>query len=82
MIEATFAVGLAARAANNDIEDLVHLTSAEEDQLFFEAMDCLEDEPLRGKTDKVGIENEESKENNSSVQDTTHNDEKILICHG
>ncbi len=56
MVEAAVAVGLAARAAtNNDIEDLVLATSAEEDQMYFEAMDCLEKEPLRGKTEKMRL---------------------------
>ncbi len=70
VVEVAVAVGLAARAAaNNNIEDLVQATSAAEDHMFFEAMECLEEEPLRGKTDKDVIENEEKKESNNSMED-------------
>lgn len=56
MIEAAVAIGLADRVADTDIEDLVQ---AEEDQLFCEAMECLEEELIRGGgTDEDAVENE------------------------
>jgi hypothetical protein len=57
VIEAAVAVGLAARSTGNDIEDLVQATSAEEDQFFFEAMECEEEEPLRGETIQEAFDN-------------------------
>jgi hypothetical protein len=39
--------------------------------MYFEAMDCLEEEPLRGKTDKDASEYEEKKESNNCMEDGT-----------
>ncbi len=61
MVEAAVAVEIVAKAADQDIDDLVLATSAEEDKMFYEALVHIEEEQLKGKTDKEVTEDEHNK---------------------
>ena len=71
MVEATVSVGIVAKAADQDIDDLVLPTNAEKDKMFYDALCYIEEEQLKGKTDKEVTEDEHHKETSGSKQQIT-----------
>jgi hypothetical protein len=52
VVEATVSVGIVAKAADQDIDELVLAIRTEEDKMFYEALVHIEEEQLKVKTDK------------------------------